>query len=65
MGMVVPKVRKHLCADALLRSVQNVFCQLPDHRKGDAEIPLHEGAFPFSRSPYERRRVAELKAKQG
>ena len=28
MGMVVPKVRKHLCADALLRSVQDVFGQL-------------------------------------
>ncbi|HZC03066.1 MAG TPA: hypothetical protein VE844_17420, partial [Gammaproteobacteria bacterium] len=42
MGMVVPKVRKHLCADALLRSVQNVFCQVPDHRKGDAEIPLRD-----------------------
>src|SRR5688572_30696646 len=42
MGMVVPKVRKHLCADALLRSVQDVFCQLPDHRKGDAEIPLSD-----------------------
>jgi hypothetical protein len=42
MGMVVPKVRKHLCADALLRSVQDVFCQLPDHRKGDPEIPLHD-----------------------
>src|ERR671912_581703 len=40
MGMVVPKVRKHLCADALLRSVQDVFGQVPDHRKGDAEIPL-------------------------
>jgi hypothetical protein len=40
MGIVVPKVRKYLCADALLRSVQDVFCQLPDHRKGDAEIPL-------------------------
>ena len=26
MGIVVPKVRKHLCADALLRSVQDVFC---------------------------------------
>jgi hypothetical protein len=35
-------VRKHLCADALLRSVQDVFCQLPDHRKGDPEIPLHD-----------------------
>jgi hypothetical protein len=42
MGMVVPKVRKHLCADALLRSVQDIFCQLPDHRKGDAEIPLSD-----------------------
>src|SRR5688572_13036468 len=38
--MVVPKVRKHLCADALLRSVQDVFCQIPDHRRGDPEIPL-------------------------
>ena len=26
---------------------------------------IRAGAFPFSRSPYERRRVAELKAKQG
>ena len=42
MGMVVPKVRKHLCADALLRSVQDVFCQVPEHRKGDREIPLHD-----------------------
>ena len=40
MGMVVPKVRKHLCADALLPSVQDVFGQVPDHRKGDAEIPM-------------------------
>ena len=40
MGMVVPKVRKHLCADALLRSVQDVFCHIPEHRKGDAEIML-------------------------
>ena len=40
MGMVVPKVRKHLCADAWLRSVQDVFCQVPDHRKGDPEITL-------------------------
>lgn len=40
MGMVVPKVRKHLCADALLRSVQDVFCYMPEHRKGDAEIML-------------------------
>ena len=40
MGLVVSKMRKHLCADALLRSLQDVFCQLPDHRKGDAEIRL-------------------------
>jgi hypothetical protein len=37
--MVVPKVRKHLCADALLRSMQDVFSHIPDHRKGAAEIP--------------------------
>jgi Transposase DDE domain len=42
MGLVVPKGRKHLCADALLHSVQDVFCQLPDHRKGDPELPLRE-----------------------
>jgi hypothetical protein len=42
MGMVVPKGRKHLCADALLRSVQDVFCQIPEHRKGDSEIPLSD-----------------------
>ena len=40
MGLVVPKVRTHLCADALLRSVLDVFCQLPEHRKGDPEITL-------------------------
>src|SRR5688500_7002798 len=42
MGLVVPKVRKHLCADALLRSVQDVFCQLPEHRQGDPDIPLSD-----------------------
>jgi hypothetical protein len=42
MGLVVPKGRKHLCADALLRSVQDVFCHIPDHRKGDPEIPLSD-----------------------
>src|SRR5215471_5771160 len=40
MGMGVPKVRKHLGADALLRSIQDVFSHIPDHRKGDTEIPL-------------------------
>ena len=42
MGIVVPKVRKHLCAEALLRSVHDVFCHIPDHRKGDPNIPLHD-----------------------
>src|SRR5918992_4634864 len=42
MGMVVPNVRKHLCADALLRSVQDIFGQVPDHRKGDPEITLSD-----------------------
>ena len=40
MGMVIPKARKHLCADALLRSVQDVFCQVRDPRTGDSEIAL-------------------------
>ena len=42
MGIVVPKMRKYLCADALLRSVQDVFCQLPEHRKGDPDIPFSD-----------------------
>ena len=42
MGIVVPKVRKHLCADALLRSVHDVFCHIPEHRKGDPAIPLRD-----------------------
>jgi hypothetical protein len=40
MGLVVPKGRKHLSADALLRSVQDGFCQVPEHRKGAPEITL-------------------------
>jgi len=40
MGLVIPKSRKHLCADALLRLVQDVFCQVPEHRKGDPDITL-------------------------
>ena len=40
MGMVVPKVRKHLCADALLRSMQDIFAHIPEHRKGDPAISL-------------------------
>jgi Transposase DDE domain len=42
MGLVVPKVRKPLCADALLRSVQDVFCQITDHRTGGPKIPLRD-----------------------
>jgi hypothetical protein len=42
MGLVVSKMRKHLCADALLRSLQDGFCQIPDHRKGDPEITLSD-----------------------
>ena len=42
MGLVVLKVRTHLCADALLRSVQDVFGHLPEHRTGEAEIPLRD-----------------------
>lgn len=40
--MVVPTVHTPLCADALGRSVQDGLCQIPDHRKGDAALPLRE-----------------------
>jgi hypothetical protein len=42
MGIVVPTVRKHLCADALLRAVHAVFCHIPEHRKGDPDLPLSD-----------------------
>jgi hypothetical protein len=34
MGIVVPKVGHHLWADTLLRSVQDVLCQIPDPHRG-------------------------------
>src|SRR5207249_8774756 len=40
MGIVVPKVRKHLCADALLRSVHDVCGHIREHGKGDHQILL-------------------------
>src|SRR6266705_899881 len=40
MSMVAPKQRKHLCADALFRLVQNSFANIPDHRCDDAGISL-------------------------
>ena len=42
MGLVVPKVRKHLCADALFGSVRTVFDDIVDHRKGDPDIALSD-----------------------
>lgn len=40
MGLVVPKTRKHLSADALFGSVQTSFAQITDHRQGEPNIPL-------------------------
>jgi hypothetical protein len=40
MGLVVPKVRKHLCADALFDLVRATFADVEDHRKGDPDISL-------------------------
>jgi hypothetical protein len=40
MGLVVPKARKHLCADALFDSVRATFADIADHRKGDTDISL-------------------------
>lgn len=42
MGLVLPKPRNYLGAEALLRAMPNVFCHIPDHRKGEANIPLHD-----------------------
>ena len=40
MGLVVPKTRKHLGADALLTSVRTTFADIADHRQGDPDISL-------------------------
>ena len=42
MGLVAPKTRKHLSADALLSALRTVFSDLPDHRQGDPDIPLSD-----------------------
>lgn len=40
MGIVVPKVRKHLSADALFGSLRTTFADIADHRKGDPDISM-------------------------
>jgi hypothetical protein len=40
MSIVVPRVRKHLSADALFHLVRSGFASLPDHRLDDTEISL-------------------------
>jgi hypothetical protein len=40
MGLVAPKLRKHLSADALFGSVRTVFAHIADHRQGDPDISL-------------------------
>jgi hypothetical protein len=40
MGLVLPKVRKHLCADALFDMLRSTFADVEDHRKGDPDISL-------------------------
>jgi hypothetical protein len=45
-------------------SPSDALSSMSDHAT-DVAVQSKTGAFPFSRSPYERRRVAELKAKQG
>lgn len=42
MGIVVPKMRKHLCADALFGSVRTAFAAITDHRKSDTDISLSD-----------------------
>src|SRR5215210_1620678 len=40
MSIVAPKGRKHLCADALFRSVRDCFDAVPEPHCSDAEIPF-------------------------
>lgn len=40
MAIVVPKVRKHLSADALFDLVRNGFAHIPDYRLGETDIAL-------------------------
>jgi hypothetical protein len=42
MGLVVPKLRKHLCEDALFDLVRAAFADISDHRKGDSDISLSD-----------------------
>src|SRR6266851_9558895 len=40
MGLIAPKARKHLSADALFGWLRNTFAKVPDHRSDDAGIAL-------------------------
>ncbi|MEE8304541.1 MAG: transposase [Candidatus Tectomicrobia bacterium] len=40
MGLIAPKERKHLSADALFGLLRNGFAKIPDHRSDDAGITL-------------------------
>lgn len=40
MGLVTPKVRKHLCADALFDLVRGTFADVADHRQGTPKSSL-------------------------
>jgi hypothetical protein len=40
MGLIAPKERKHLSADALFGLLRNGFAKVPDHRSDDSEITL-------------------------
>ena len=40
MGLVAPKVRKHLSADALIRQLRTTFSDMADHRSGKIEVSL-------------------------
>jgi len=40
MGLIAPKERKHLSADALFGLLRNTFAKVPDHRSDDSQITL-------------------------
>ena len=40
MGLIAPKTRKHLCADALFSLLRNGFAKVPDHRSDGSDMTM-------------------------
>lgn len=40
MGLIAPKARTHLCADALFSLLRNGFTKVPDHRRDGSDMTM-------------------------